>query len=624
MKDIFVSKIKRLAVAMFAALCVGNVWGAYAELKNSNARIEGGDFKFTTLITQIDSTSTRYGYLDAEVLNVNNEVVISSTRLINGQVFANSSNGYKASFDLVFEGVGTTTGCSTIEEFYDKGYCVKLTFNGTKKTTYTELDCPAWKDLLIVRDTGVKSCEMKFAESSSIVDGKLVPSSYPYVSGEYDTTKGITKIVIRYSINDESLANALTKEATLNSDGTYRCEIPAEYASDVITWEIIVYAGDESGVKYRDPGTGLMTQSDFMRDGYITFTWTGNGNDDKWDNFNNWSWDPYPTSTGGGYPGRFGYGYYVTIATFTKNADVDLNGGEYYLKDGNRGFVMSEGITVKLKNGTLGFQPHNDGNPVTLNLGKKNSTLHLKDVEMPYNNEEIYDKTKDRYKEYDVMLVADSTVIVEGNQEYIWRFYPGNARTKFKVANGIMQMKHRKKQPGADSEVEISNAVWVLSTCIQTAEGFPIESCQYGLAMKTIFRDGPDRQAQLMFRETHTSGSYYNLKLVGTYDFKLPASPYDTPYLIAGGLSTGDACTISVDVSDLEGRARVPLMEFKTVDSNVTTAMNTMVNNPDKLVVTANGKNVKTHQRARLEWDSQTKTLYYVQDPIKGFRVIVR
>lgn len=620
MKETILSKFKRLAVAMFAALCVGNVWGAYAVLKNSNARIEGGDFKFTTLITQIDSTSARYGYLDAEVLNVNNEVVISSTRLINGEVFANSSNGYKASFDLVFEGVGTTTGCSTIEEFYDKGYCVKLTFNGTKKTMYTELDCPAWNDLLIVRDTGVKSCEMKFAESSSIVDGKLVPSSYPYVSGEYDTTKGITKIVIRYSINDESLANALTKEATLNSDGTYRCEIPAEYASDVITWEIIVYASDESGVKYRDPGTGLMTQSDFMRDGYITFTWTGNGNDDKWDNFNNWSWDPYPTSTGGGYPGRFGYGYYVTIATFTKNADVDLNGGEYYLKDGNRGFEMSEGITVKLKNGTLGFQPHNDGNPVTLNLGKKNSTLHLKDVEMPYS-------PNAPTTEYVVNLIGNSTLILEGEKVYTWRFRPQNANTKLKVQNGVIQTRYdpiTTGKPGDGTEVEIENGVWVVRT--YTSRGNM--GCPDGLAMKTIFRDGPDRQAQLMFRDSINGSTYYNLKLVGMYDFKpsnkTKATYTVAPYLISGGLSTGDACTISVDVSELEGRARIPLMEFKTVDSNVTTAMNTMVTDESKLIVTANGRNVKNRQRAKLEWDESAKTLYYSQDPIKGFRVIVR
>lgn len=616
MKEIFVGKIKRLAVAIFAALCVGSAWGAYAELKNSNARIEGGDFKFTTLITQIDSTSTRYGYLDAEVLNAKNEVVIPSTRLINGQVFANSSNGYKASFDLVFEGVGTTTGCSTIEEFYDKGYCVKLTFNGTKKTTYTELSCPAWNDLIICRDTGVKSCEMKFAESSSIVDGKLVPSSYPYVSGEYDTTKGITKIVIRYSINDESLANALTKEATLNSDGTYRCEIPAEYASDVITWEIIVYADDESGVKYRDPGTGLMTQSDFMRDDYITFTWTGSGNDDKWDNFNNWSWEPYPASTGGGYPGRFGYGYYVTIAKFTKNAEVDLNGGEYYLKDNNRGFEMSQGITVKLKNGTLGLQPHNDGDATTLKLGAKNSTLSLSDVEMPYS-------PSNAGASYKVKPVEASTVIFDGSKSYNWRFEPGNKNTKFIVVNGTLQTDYLGGisndtgypiTPGSDSEVLISNGVWVVKRLVDN-----------GLATKTIFRDGPDRQARLQVRNSDTGTTYYNLKLYGTYDFKIPANPYSDPYVTAQLLSANATCTINVDVTDYNGRVRVPLIQFTgTLDDNTKNAMNTLASTDSLLNVTANEKNVKNRQRARLEWDESVKTLYYIQKPIEGLKVIVR
>jgi hypothetical protein len=40
------------------------------------------------------------------------------------------------------------------------------------------------------------------------------------------------------------------------------------------------------------------------------------------------------------------------------------------------------------------------------------------------------------------------------------------------------------------------------------------------------------------------------------------------------------------------------------------------------LVAKANGVDVTFKRRARLEWEGAT--LYYVQDPIEGFRVIVR
>ncbi len=613
MKEKFVSKIKRFAVAMFAALCVGNVWGAYAVLKNSNARIEDGDFKFTTLITQIDSTSTRYGYLDAEVWDVNNEVVIPSTRLINGEVFANSSNGYKATFNLVFKGVGTTTGCSTIEEFYDKGYCVKLTFNG-KKSTDTDFTCPAWNDLIMCKDSGVISGEATF--STRVENGKVIPTGF-LVSGTYDKAKGINRIEIHYILN-KGTSNATEDdlEATLNmTEGTFECSIPCENVDDKLSYSIRAVFDDGSSALYRDSSTGKTEGLGEMYEGYATYTWTGECNN-KWDMPGNWS---YTGQSYYGYPGMKDGGWYLAVAQFTNDAEVDLNGGTFGLKDEYRGFKMASGITVKLENGTILFEPSNSTD-YPWAVVPANSTLILKDVAMPYRAEEPN-------AEYVLRLVSGSTLILEGNKVYNWRLSPKNANTKLKVQNGTIQTKYDPLQtgkPGNGTEVEIENGVWV----VKTYTGRGNMGCPDGLAMKTIFRDGPDRQAQLMFRDSINGSTYYNLKLVGTYDFKpsnkTKATYTAAPYLIAGGLMTGDACTISLDVSDLEGRARIPLMEFKTVDSNVTTAMNTMVTDASKLIVTANGRNVKNRQRAKLEWDATTKTLYYSQDPIKGFRVIVR
>lgn len=613
MKEKFVSKIKRFAVAMFAALCVGNVWGAYAVLKNSNARIEDGDFKFTTLITQIDSTSTRYGYLDAEVWDVNNEVVIPSTRLINGEVFANSSNGYKATFNLVFKGVGTTTGCSTIEEFYDKGYCVKLTFNG-KKSTDTDFTCPAWNDLIMCKDSGVISGEATF--STRAENGKVIPTGF-LVSGTYDKAKGINRIEIHYILN-KGTSNATEDdlEATLNmTEGTFECSIPCENVDDKLSYSIRAVFDDGSSALYRDSSTGKTEGLGEMYEGYATYTWTGECNN-KWDMPGNWS---YTGQSYYGYPGMKDGGWYLAVAQFTNDAEVDLNGGTFGLKDEYRGFKMASGITVKLENGTILFEPSNSTD-YPWAVVPANSTLVLKDVAMPYRAEKPGD-------EYVLRLVSGSTLILEGNKVYNWRLSPKNANTKLKVQNGTIQTKYDPLQtgkPGNGTEVEIENGVWV----VKTYTGRGNMGCPDGLAMKTIFRDGPDRQAQLMFRDSINGSTYYNLKLVGTYDFKpsnkTKATYTAAPYLIAGGLMTGDACTISLDVSDLEGRARIPLMEFKTVDSNVTTAMNTMVTDASKLIVTANGRNVKNRQRAKLEWDATAKTLYYSQDPIKGFKVIVR
>jgi hypothetical protein len=354
-----------------------------------------------------------------------------------------------------------------------------------------------------------------------------------------------------------------------------------------------------------------------MYEGYATYTWTGECNNNLWDMPGNWS---YVGQSYYGYPGMKDGGWYLAVAQFTGDAEVDLNGGTFGLKDEYRGFIMSSGITVKLENGTILFEP-SDSTDHPWAVVPANSTLVLKDVAMPYRAEKPGD-------EYVLRLVSGSTLILEGNKDYMWRFRPQNANTKLKVQNGIIKTEYDNLgdnvQVGDRTEVEIENGVWV----VKTNTGRGNMNCPDGLAMRTIFRDGPDRRAQLMFRDSATGSTYYTLKLVGTYDFK-PSNKYEakystTPYLVAGGLVTSQACTISVDVGELEGRARVPLMEFKTVDSNVTTAMNTMVTDESKLIVTANERNVKNRQRARLVWDATAKTLYYEQDPVKGFRVIVR
>lgn len=160
--------------------------------------------------------------------------------------------------------------------------------------------------------------------------------------------------------------------------------------------------------------------------------------------------------------------------------------------------------------------------------------------------------------------------------------------------------------------VRIENATWTIST--QTPSGLLGFN---DLGARTVFRDG-ERQAQLKL----STCSSFTLSKV--YDFKLPAKPFNTPYITGQSLTSIRNCTIEVDVTDLAGRAKVPLMKFDSAKDGGWASAEALVTDPDKLVVRANGRDVKTHQRARLEWDLQTKTLYYVQDPVKGFKVIVR
>lgn len=613
MKQKFVSKIKRFAIAMLAALCVGNVWGTYITVDVSNVAIsETGALTFQYRLGYWESDTDRYGYLKVDLLDPNDGVVKTHEIIKKSDENQLVEKGYDSSAPIstTIEGVGELTGCSTLEALWEAGYAVLITFRSFKSGK--DFDYGDYE--LLCKDSGVTWSEATF--STRAENGKVIPTGF-LVSGTYNKAKGINRIEIHYVLNKgTSNEKEDDVEAVLNAtEGTFECSIPCENVNDKLSYIIRAVFDDGSSALYRDSSTGKTEGLGEMHEGYATYTWTGEC-DDKWDMPGNWS---YIGQSYYGYPGKKDGGWYLAVAQFTDDAAVDLNGGTFGLKDEYRGFIMSSGITVKLENGTILFEPSNSTD-YPWAVVPANSTLILKDVAMPYRAE-----APDT--EYVLRLVSGSTLILEGNKVYNWRLSPKNANTRLKVQNGTIQTKYDPIQtgkPGNGTEVEIENGVWV----VKTNTGRGNMNCPDGLAMRTIFRDGPDRRAQLMFRDSATGSTYYTLKLVGTYDFK-PSNKYEakyltTPYLVAGGLITGDACTISVDVSDLEGYAKIPLMKFTSGGGNVTTAMNMMVNDESKLTVTANGRNVKTRQRARLVWDATAKTLYYEQDPVKGFRVIVR
>ena len=72
MKDIFVSKIKRLAVAIFAALCVGSAWGQVVLEVNEPLVIKSdGTLEVSYTIFYYGTSSLRNFYFDSSRLNPN-------------------------------------------------------------------------------------------------------------------------------------------------------------------------------------------------------------------------------------------------------------------------------------------------------------------------------------------------------------------------------------------------------------------------------------------------------------------------------------------------------------------------------------------------------------------------
>lgn len=454
------------------------------------------------------------------------------------------------------------------------------------------------------------------------------------VTGTVIPGLGTTVVKVYWALNDASQLKTNVPKQLVFSIGDIGVEfgkpveftavIPYNSESDKLIWKVEVENSlitDTWGEQTFAGPVTEQTEKERVDESYITYSWIGEGTPNE-SGVHNWAdirnWEPNVNEGCLGYPGKANiYGYHTATASFSTSADVDLNGQEYYLWDENRGFEMVEGIIVKIKNGTLGFQPHEDNSRIDLSLGKANSTLILENVNMPFSP-----NLPDGW--YNLKPVANSTIILEGTKTYKWRFRVGNAGTKFKVRNGTIESRYMFNQtPGSNSEVEISNATWVVNPANPNGAK---ESCT-GLAQKKIFRDGPDRQARLMLRSSSTSTYYYDMKLVGTYDFKLSKTPYTTPYVLASLLTTSDTCTISVDVSDCSRSrlTKVPLMRFMgSLNSSTKTAMMNMTNDTSKLVVKANGVDVKERVKAKLEWVESEKILYYSQSPSVGMRVIVR
>ena len=599
MEDIFVSKIKRLAVAMFAALCVGNVWG-----KEGAVYLEQSCTLSPEGVLAVKDYFAYFWQTDA--------------RTFTTRISYKVNDGNVITKDLKTTGVFKPATSSTDDAVRGGGeYTVEIEgFRSGAKV---------WVKYELVYSAEVGGVTSQSKEYTFDMGGVLTsecewlnePKKF-IVSGVVGTDGYITSVKIKYVVGTiavETLPeDAKIAEADYNpSTGEYRAMMDYSTIEDVLSWS--AYAVYEGGTEkvFADFTNGkTVLNCKKSEGGNVHYYWTNSKGDGKWNTVGNW--DANPKRSYNGAPGNFDGSYYTSVACFTNSAIVNLNGGTYRLWD-TEGEVPYRGIQLE--------KGDNENMKVTLTngivqvLGASKLWVGTSGNTLEFGDKCVLDYT-DSKDTTALCLVGGSTVIFSGNSTQPWFFKPikqGNGQTTFIVKDGAIKSNYRLDSDTISDSltVRIENATWTISTQTPSSGllGF------HDLGARTVFRDGA-KQAQLNL----SSCSGFTLSKV--YDFKLPAKPFNTPYITGKNLTSISNCTIEVDVTDLAGRAKVPLMKFDSVKDGGSASAEELTNKPDKLIVTANGRNVKTRQRAKLEWDATAKTLYYVQDPVKGFRVIVR
>ena len=393
-------KMKRVALTLFAAFCVGNMWAAIAIDIKDMTFTEDGTLSFQYQLGYSESDSVRYAYLEVEVID-------SADNAKTSQVLISKEDKLQLKNHDVLDWATATIeniGYTSLEALYADSCALRISFKAFKdgEDFSNEVYEAYWEP------SGLTELEATYT----------VAVKEFIVYGKYDLNVGITGLDLSYALNDATLSNPTVQALTLNADGTFEYRIPYSTDADVLYFSVLVKKG-ETSVVHRNPESAFKIYEQGIYEGNATYTWTG-ASDNIWANAANWT---YEGDSRLGYPGLENkYHYYVSKVCFNTDAEVDLNAQAYYLWDANRGFeMMTEGITVKLKNGSLGFQPHDDGSRTTLNFGKANSTLILNNLTMPFT-------VSQPNEWYNLRPVENSTVIVEGSKNYYWRFYPGKKK----------------------------------------------------------------------------------------------------------------------------------------------------------------------------------------------------
>ena len=607
MKQKLISKLKRVALALFAALCVGNVWGRNAKFffprpeidltASGKITITGASVYLWSDISGLTCTDTLEYYIgdpDAENPTWVSQVVVPTYSCTK----AGSWYGFVNLYPSPTLRGGYYEYQIPSDEFY-VGCTVNVRYkHQLNKGVKSEID---YSDDGIVRDSNITQYRFNTAGVvSTKAEWTNGDGSAYIVSGE-TAGDGITKVLVKYeivSINSES-PTTLSQEAEATvENGRYNAVIQYDDLNSALVWSVSAFiAGEE--LEYEKGGKSIFRRNR-LDDSSIMYTWKGGQGD--WSDVENWG---YNKDSAIGYPGTKGVEWYYSMVKFDGDANVDLGGGSFGFKD-DGAFTFAENATVTFTNGHIYAASGHLGSGGSDAFGANGATIIFKNIGLySFDGHDFSNKGCQ-----EVTPQSNTTLIFEGdfnknsttyNDSSAWRYHPKKtySDTKFifkdgEIRCGYVASADYSMSLSGSHKVEITNATFRINT--------NMDGAMYGVADEVIFRDGVgdgSRQARLWIYNGSAAWDG-NIKLPSVIDIKLPASPYSTAYIQAHSFTNTLNSTIKIDATDYVKGEKVPLIKLTEASTYIPT-----------LKVFVNGEET-TARNAKLVWEGNT--LYYQQD----------
>ena len=596
--------MKRVVLTLFAALCVGSVWAAETSMTITNFAVsDSGVVSFDYALSYTGSSTKRmarivmtYGRRCGEMRSIN----IKKETSTNNDGFLNPKSTASGSYT------------SASLDISPNDYWVKIAFymertSGAGDYTKTEVFIPQNDNVIIPNEV------QTYLTHNSETPVKFV------VSGAVSSVASeVTGVVIKYGFGTLSEENPLSATASYNpTTKLYTCDIYSSSKTDVLHYNIYSVSAVGEKIYYDVENNVTLLKEQHYEQPYMSYTWTGLGSDNSWDNDNNWD---SGTTQCWGYPGHYtGYpkatsGYYTSRARFTNSTvRVNLNNKTFmpYEQDDEgggknkqfRGLVFEkpancQKMNVVFENGAINIKIPSSCGP---------SLLGQSDVNLEFNNATFGVTTSPN------LLVpnANSTIIFSGERDHAWNFaprgdYSKNFKLIFKNFYGSTYYDSG-LTVASGSVIEITNAVWRVRTGKNNTS-----TASKGFATKVILRDGDTYPAQLKcFAYYSGDDRWADINLNNTYDIKIPAAGHEDASIFAKNLTEAPTATFEIDVSDYDKGAKVPIVELLGGEPAFTTL--------PTLVAKANGQDVTTARNARLFWDGNF--MYFQQDSLNAAEV---
>ncbi|MBO5904958.1 MAG: hypothetical protein J6Q84_00910 [Kiritimatiellae bacterium] len=587
MKQKLISKLKRVALTLFAALCVGNVWAA--------DNYYGGTtwIKFNPELSQLEVLHEYYVYEKPTDKEVRGRYIYSYEKTeTDGTVTSVVATNCITGVDHPTDGVNwrKIEGVIDVPEF-PLGSVLNVEYQIQHKVG------DAWEPFEY-SGSGIPPIESWSYDSRGILDSEGGWSNDPMqfiIAGRASLGANITGVKVKYVVGTEELGTlpegASVVDATYDErTGNYEAKIDFGSSDIAISWSTYAVFDDNEKI-FKDPATNNEVLS-LTREEYsnIRYYWTNSKGDNRWNTVGNWN--PEPNRSYYGYPGVVGDGgYHTSVACFTNSANVDLNAGEFRVWDYEGNNVLPRGLEfakptdeeemkVSFTNGRL--QMFNGGS------GHSNPLLGGDGITVEFANGGIYDYSGN------LAFAPGTTIIFSGNSTQPWRYNPANkgeGATTFIVRNGNVVSSYSADGDASPTHTAIiENGVWMINEVVSR-----------GIANVTKFVDG-ENQAKIALG-ANTTGKTKTLKLTGTFEFTFSENQNSkSAYILPNQLVDGSQnATFKVDATAFKSGTKVPMVEAASATAFI-----------PNLVVMANGVDVTSDRNAKLEWEGNT--LYYKQD----------